>query len=65
MNTGYLIYQAERPVSAAEQRAVDIQHAELSASFARLLRSLVAPLREARLRRTGHAAAPAAGVCAR
>jgi len=45
MNTGYLIHQAERTRSDAEQRAVDATHAELAASFSRLWRFLAAPLR--------------------
>ena len=48
MNTGYLIYQAERTMTAAEQRTVDATHAELAASFARLWRLLAAPLRSRR-----------------
>jgi hypothetical protein len=48
MNTGYLIYQAERTRSAAEQRAVDATHADLAASLSRLWRSLAAPLRSRR-----------------
>ncbi len=45
MNTGYLIYQAERTMTAAEQQRVDATHAELAASLARLWRALAAPLR--------------------
>ncbi len=45
MNTGYLIYQAERTRTAAEQREVDASHAELAAAVSRLWRSLAAPLR--------------------
>ena len=45
MNTGYLIYQAERTMTAAEQREVDASHAELAAAVSRLWRSLAAPLR--------------------
>ena len=48
MNTGYLIYQAERTRSAAEQREVDATHAELAASLTRLWHSLAAPLRSRR-----------------
>jgi hypothetical protein len=40
MNIAYLIYQAERPRSVAEQREADIQVGELAASAARLGRSL-------------------------
>ena len=55
MNTGYLIYQAERTRTAAEQREVDVAHAELAASLTRLWRALAAPLRS---RRRGPARAP-------
>jgi hypothetical protein len=48
MNTAYLIYQAERTRTAAEQREVDAIHAELAASLTRLWRSLAAPLRPRR-----------------
>ena len=49
MNAGYLIYQAERPRSAAEQRQTDIVHAELARSVSRGWRALAAPLRALRL----------------
>lgn len=42
MNTGYLIYQAERPKTTAEQRRTDAANGELSASVARLVHSMVA-----------------------
>jgi hypothetical protein len=45
MNTGYLIYQAERPRSAAEQRQTDIAHAELARAVSRRWHALTAPLR--------------------
>jgi hypothetical protein len=45
MNTGYLIYQAERPRSAAEQRQADIAHAELARAVSRRWHALTAPLR--------------------
>jgi hypothetical protein len=48
MNTSYLIYQAERTMTAAEQREVDATHAALAASLARLRRALAAPLRSRR-----------------
>lgn len=48
MNTGYLIYQAERPRSPAEQRQVDIAHAELARSASRRWRALTASLRALR-----------------
>ena len=53
MNTGYLIYQAERTMTAAEQRAVDATHAELAAALTRLWRALAAPLRSRRGARRG------------
>jgi hypothetical protein len=51
MNTGYLIYQAERPLSRAEQRQVDIAHGELARAASRRWHALTAPLRA--LRSTG------------
>jgi hypothetical protein len=53
MNTGYLIYQAERTRSAAEQREADATHAELAASLTRLWHGLTAPLRSRRGGRRG------------
>jgi hypothetical protein len=53
MNTGYLIYQAERPRSAAEQRQADIAHAELARAVSRGWHTLTAPLRALRARRQG------------
>jgi hypothetical protein len=38
MSFGYMIYQAERPMSRAEQRAADIRRGELAAALSRLLR---------------------------
>jgi hypothetical protein len=35
MNIAYMIYQAERPRSAAEQREADVQAGELAAAIAR------------------------------
>jgi hypothetical protein len=64
MNTGYLIYQAERTRSAAEQREVDVYHAELAASFARLWQFVARP-RRSRPRghgRPAHVACPAPRV---
>ena len=52
MNTGYLIYQAERPITSAEQRRVDASRGELAASLTRLGHRLIAPLRS--MRRTRH-----------
>jgi hypothetical protein len=51
MNTGYLIYQAERPLSRAEQQRVDIAQAELVRKVGRGWHALTAPLRA--LRSTG------------
>jgi hypothetical protein len=39
MNISYLIYQAERPRSVAEQREADMQAGELAAAFAQLGRA--------------------------
>ena len=54
MNTGYLIYQAERPRSRAEQQQADIANAELVRAVSRCWHALAAPLRA--LRSTGRAA---------
>ena len=43
MNISYLIYQAERPRSMAEQREADVRAGELAAAVARLGRSLRHP----------------------
>jgi hypothetical protein len=40
MNISYLIYQAERPQSIAQQREADIRAGETAADLARLWRSL-------------------------
>jgi hypothetical protein len=45
MNTGYLIYQAERTRSAAEQREIDRSNAQLAVSIGRVWRALAAPVR--------------------
>jgi len=45
MNAGYLIYQAERTPSAAEQREIDRSNAQVVAAVARLWRTLAAPAR--------------------
>ena len=45
MNTSYLIYQAERPMSAAEQREADRETGELARSLARLWHPVAAALR--------------------
>jgi hypothetical protein len=44
MNTGYLIYQAERPRSGTEQRAVDARNGQLAASVGRGLHAFATPL---------------------
>jgi hypothetical protein len=48
MNTGYMIYQAERPKSAREQREIDRGNARLAASIARFGRLLARPARPRR-----------------
>jgi hypothetical protein len=40
MNISYLIYQAERPWSPAEQREADARAGEMAAAFARIGHSL-------------------------
>lgn len=45
MNTSYVIYQAERTMSAAEQREADHEAGELARSLARLWHPLAAALR--------------------
>ena len=35
MNTGYMIYQAERPKSAREQREIDMGNAKLATAVGR------------------------------
>ena len=45
MNTGYLIYQAERSMTAAGQRRVDDHNGKLAASVARRVHSFAAPLK--------------------
>lgn len=45
MNTGYLIYQAERTRSAAEQQDVDRSNAQLAVSIGRMWRALAVPVR--------------------
>jgi len=59
MNNGYLMYQAERTMSTAEQQAADRAAAELARSLSGLWRSAAAPFRWARRTRqpgrlTGH-----------
>jgi hypothetical protein len=43
MNITYLIYEAERPRSMAEQREADVRAGEFAAALARLGRSLRHP----------------------
>jgi hypothetical protein len=50
MNVGYLIHQAERPMSAEEQRAADVRRGELALALSRLLRRNRVPGGPARLR---------------
>jgi hypothetical protein len=59
MNTGYLIYQAERPRSTFEQRQADMASAELARAVSRCWQALTAPLRA--LRRGGRQSALPAG----
>lgn len=40
MNISYMLYQAERPRSAAEHRQADVQAGEFAAAAGRLARSL-------------------------
>jgi hypothetical protein len=42
MNISYLIYQAERPLSRAEQREADVRAGELAASIAGVGRAVKA-----------------------
>ena len=48
MNTGYMIYQAERPKSAREQREIDMGNARLVQVVARFGRWLARPVRPRR-----------------
>jgi len=45
LNYGYLVYQAQRTKTQAEQRETDAQLGQLSAAFAQLLRPLTKPAR--------------------
>ena len=45
MNTGYMIYQAERPKSAREQREIDTGNAQLVQAVGRFGRWLARPVR--------------------
>jgi hypothetical protein len=55
INYGYLVYQAERTKTQAEQRETDVQLGQLSAAFAQLLRPLTKPARLAPPARYGPA----------
>jgi hypothetical protein len=48
MYIAYMVYQAERPMSAAEQREAYRAAGELASSLGSLWRSVTAPLRWAR-----------------
>ena len=48
MNTGYMIYQAERPKSAREQREIDMGNARLVPSVGRFGRLMARPVRPRR-----------------
>ena len=51
MYTGYMLYQAERPKSAREQREIDVTNARLAAAigrFGRFGRRLARPVRPRR-----------------
>ena len=48
MNTGYMIYQAERPKSAREQREIDMGNAQLVQAVGRFGRWLARPVRPRR-----------------
>ena len=48
MYTGYMLYQAERPKSAREQREIDVTNARLAAAIGRLGRLLARPTRPRR-----------------
>jgi hypothetical protein len=55
MNTPYLMTQMERTRTAAEQREIDLFHAQLAESFARLRRLVAAPFRGLALTGDGRA----------
>jgi hypothetical protein len=57
MNIGYMIVQAERPLSPREQRVTDAQRGELARGLAQLLRP-----RRARARATAASPVPALSV---
>ena len=60
MNISYLMYQAERPKSAAEQRETDVLTGQLAASVARAAH----PLTGRRSRKQAARRSAAAAVCA-
>jgi hypothetical protein len=70
MNISYLLYQAERPRSAAEQREADARAGELAAAIARRGRSARRTVTRDHgtgrhgVRRAGRAAAPGTVSCA-
>jgi hypothetical protein len=65
MNITYLIYEAERPRSMAEQRETDARAGEFAAAVARLGRSLRHPVTGKQdARREGQRLASTAVACA-
>ena len=48
MNTGYMLYQVERPKSAREQHEIDRSNAKLVAAIGRFGRLLARPARPRR-----------------
>jgi hypothetical protein len=48
MNTGYMLYQVERPKSAREQYEIDRSNAKLAAAIGRFGRLLARPARPRR-----------------
>ena len=50
MNVGYLIHQAQRPLSVGERREADARRGELALALSRLLRRNRVPRGPARLR---------------
>jgi len=50
MNVGYLIHQAERPMSEKERRVADIRRGEVALALSRLLRRNRVPGGPVRLR---------------
>ena len=50
MNVGYLIHQAQRPLSVRERREADTRRGELALALSRLLRRNRVPHGPARLR---------------